>query len=152
MSYELIRSQSVPSTEIRRKMDSCTAVDCRFDGLMKVRLSEVGLEKFDVNTEDARIRMVLDKEYAQSIFSSTSSKSIRSHRSSCSLDQQSITAKRAECAAQLAAKQAEIQMEEAIATQRLELKKLEESERSSGNSCKAQVYSEADSVSPVMIV
>ncbi len=46
--YELIRSQSVPSTEIRRKIDSCTAVTADLMGLMKVRLSEVGLEEFDV--------------------------------------------------------------------------------------------------------
>ncbi len=106
-------------------MDSCTAVTPDLMGLMKVRLSEVGLEEFDVNAEDSRIRMMLDKEHVRSIFSSTSSKSIRSHRSSCSLDQQSITAKRTKCAAQLAAKQAEIKMEEAIATQRLELERLE---------------------------
>ncbi len=143
--YELIRSQSVPSTEIRRKMDSCTAVTSDLMGLMKVRLSEVGLEEFDVNAEDARIRMVLDKEYAQSIFSSISSKSIHSHHSSCSLDQQSITAKRAECAAQLAAKQAEMKMEEAIATQRLELKRLENQRDLQVIAAKLKVYSEADS-------
>lgn len=66
--YELIRSQSVPSTEIRRKMDSCTAVTADLMGLMKVRMSEVGQEEFDANAEDARIRMVLDKEYALAIF------------------------------------------------------------------------------------
>ncbi|KAI2667077.1 FHA domain-containing protein PS1 [Labeo rohita] len=47
------------------------------------------------------------------------------HHSSCPSEQQSIITKRVECAAQLAAKQAEMKMEEAIATQRLELKRLE---------------------------
>lgn len=105
----------------------------------------MGQEEFDANAEDARIRMVLDKEYARSIFSTTSSKSISSHRSSSSLDQQSITAKRAECAAQLAAKQAEIKMEEAIATQRLELKRLENHRDLQVIAAKLRVYSEADS-------
>ncbi|KAL1276825.1 hypothetical protein QQF64_036448 [Cirrhinus molitorella] len=141
--YELIRSQSVPSTEIRRKMDSCTAVTADIMGLMKVRMSEVGQEEFDVKAENARIHMVLDKEYAQSIFSTTSS--TLSHRSSCSSAQQSITAKRAECAAQLAAKQAEMEMEEAIATQRLELKRLENQRDLQVIAAKLKVYSEADS-------
>lgn len=144
--YELIRSQSVPSTEIRRKMDSCTAVTTDLMGLMKIRMSEVGLEEFDANTEDARIHMVLDKEYAKSIFSSTSSKSaIRSHRSSCSSEQQSISAKRAECAAQLAAKQAEIKMEETITAQRQELKRLENERDLQVIAAKLKAYSEADS-------
>lgn len=66
--YEFIRSQSVPSTEIRRKMDSCTAVTADLMGLMKVRLSEVGLEKFDVNTEDARIVWCLTKSMLSQYF------------------------------------------------------------------------------------
>lgn len=114
-------------------------------GLMKVRMSEVGQEEFDASAEDARIRMVLDKEYAKSIFSATSSKStIRSHRSSCSSEQQSISAKSAELAAQLAAKQAEIKMEEAIAAQRQELKRLENEQDLQVIAAKLKAYSEAD--------
>lgn len=41
-AYENIRSQSAPSTDIRRKMDSCTAVTRDLMGLMKIRMSEVG--------------------------------------------------------------------------------------------------------------
>ncbi|XP_034150370.1 uncharacterized protein LOC114839868 [Esox lucius] len=144
--YELIRSQSLPSTEIRRKIDSCTAVTTDLMGLMKVRMSEVGQEEFEASAEDARIRMVLDKDYAKSIFSATSSKStIRSHHSSCSSEQQSISAKRAEFAAQLAAKQAEIKMEEAIAAQRQELKRLENERDLQVIAAKLKAYSEADS-------
>lgn len=40
--YERIRSQSTPSTESSRKIDSCAAVM-----MMKVRMSEVGQEEFD---------------------------------------------------------------------------------------------------------
>lgn len=144
--YEIIRSQSAPSTEIRRKLDSCTAVTTDLLGLMKVRMSEVGQEEFDAKAENARLHMVLDREYAQSIFGSIISKStIRSDRSSCSSVQQSITAKRAECAAQLAAKEAEIKMEEAIAAQRQELKRLENQRDLEVIAAKLKAYSETDS-------
>lgn len=70
--------------------------------------------------------MVLDREYAQSVFSSSVTKStVNSHHSSSSSDQQSIAANRAKCAAELAAKKVEIKMEEAIAAQKQELRKLE---------------------------
>ncbi|KAK0142369.1 hypothetical protein N1851_019890 [Merluccius polli] len=101
-AYENVRSQSAPSTEIRRKMDSCTAVSRDLMELMKVRMSEVGQDEFDAKAERTRLRLVLDKDYAQSIFESTMTKStVRSQHSSIRSEQQSITAKRAECAAQL---------------------------------------------------
>ena len=60
-AYENIRLLAAPSTELRRKMDSCTAVTAALMGLMKVRMSEVGLEEFDAKTEKARLHMVLDR-------------------------------------------------------------------------------------------
>ncbi|XP_072911521.1 uncharacterized protein [Hemitrygon akajei] len=124
--FENIRSQSAPSTEIRRKIDSCTAVTTDLMGLVKVRMSEAGQEEFDAKAENARLHMLFDKEYAQSISGTTISKStVCRHHSSCLSGQQSITAKRAECAAQFAAKQAEVEMKEAIAARRQELKRLE---------------------------
>lgn len=41
VAYVKIRSHSAPSTEFRRKMDSCTAVTRDSRRLMKVRMSEV---------------------------------------------------------------------------------------------------------------
>lgn len=115
-TYEDMRSQSAPSTETRRKIDSCTAVTADLMRILKVRMSEVGQEEFDAKAENARLHMVLDREYARSIFGTTISRpSVRSCRSSCLSEQQSINVKKAECAAQLAAKQAEIEMEEARA-------------------------------------
>ena len=70
---------------------------------------------------------------------------VRSQHSSIRSEQQSITAKRAECAAQLAAKQAEINMEEAISAQRQELKRLESQRDLDVIAAKLKVYSEADS-------
>ncbi|XP_056236444.1 uncharacterized protein LOC130172051 [Seriola aureovittata] len=145
-SYENVRSQLAPSTEIRRKMDSCTAVTRDLMELMKVRMSEVGLEEFDAKVENARLHLVLDKEYAQSIFGSSRTKTtVRSQHSNRTADQQSITAKRAECVAQLAAKKAEMNMEEAIAAQRHELKRLENQRDLNVIAAKIKAYSEADS-------
>ena len=145
-TYENVRSQSAPSTEIRRKVDSCTAVSRDLMELMKVRMSEVGQDEFDAKAERTRLRLVLDKDYAQSIFESTMTKStVRSQHSSIRSEQQSITAKRAECAAQLAAKQAEMNMEEAISAQRQELKRLESQRDLDVIAAKLKVYLEADS-------
>ena len=55
--YENIQSQSTPSTEIRRKMDSCTAVTTDLMGLMKVSMSEVGQENSDTKAENTRESM-----------------------------------------------------------------------------------------------
>lgn len=51
-------------------------------------MSEVGQEEFDAKAENARLHMVLDREYALSIFGSTISKStVRSHHSNSSSEQ-----------------------------------------------------------------
>ena len=147
--YENVRSQSAPSTEIRRKMDSCTAVTGDLMGLMKVRMSEVGQEDFDAKAESARLHVMLDRDYAQSVFGSSRTKStVRSHHSnhsSHSAESQSLTVKRAECAAQLAARRAEMKMEEAIAAQKQELKKLENQRDLDVIAAKLKAYSDADS-------
>ena len=68
-------------------------------------MSEVGLDEFDAEAENARLCTVLNKEYTKSIFGTTITKpTVRSHLSNCS-SQHSITTKRVECAAQLAAKE-----------------------------------------------
>ncbi|KAG7496410.1 hypothetical protein JOB18_018512 [Solea senegalensis] len=145
-AYGNIRLVSAPSTDIRRKMDSCTAVTADVMALMKVRMSEVGLEEFDAMAENARLHMVLDREYAKSIFSTSNPKSsVGSHHSRCSSEQQSITAKRADCVAQYAAKRAEMEMEEAIATQKQELKRLENQRDLQVIAAKMKAYSEAGS-------
>lgn len=73
--YENIQSQLAPPNQLRRKMDSGTAVMQDLMGLMKC-MSEVGLEEFDAKAENARLHMMLDKEYAQSVFGSTLLKTI----------------------------------------------------------------------------
>lgn len=145
-AYENIRVQSAPSTDIRRKMDSCSAVTADVMALLKVRMSEVGQDDFDAKAENARLHMTLDREYAQSIFSASVPKSsVYSHQSKCPSEQQSIMVKRADCAAQLAAKRAEMEMEEAIAAQRQELKRLENQRDLQVIAAKMKAYSEAGS-------
>ena len=141
--YEEIRSQSAPSTEIRRRMDSCTAVTSDLMGLLKVRMSEVGLDDNDAKAENARL---LNKEYTQSIFGTTNTKStVRSCHSNCSSRHHSITIQRVEFAAQVAAKKAEMQMEKAIATQKKEYHKLEDQRDLQVMAAKLKAYSDADS-------
>lgn len=124
--YDSIRLQVVPSQEIRRKIDACSAVTADLLQLMRVRLTEGGGE-FDADAERSRLRMLLDNEYARSIYGSAASRvtAHSCHRSEHLSESPSIAAKRAETAAQLAAKKAEIDMEAAIEAQRQQLRKLE---------------------------
>ncbi|KAL6480076.1 hypothetical protein MHYP_G00111090 [Metynnis hypsauchen] len=124
--YDSIRLQTAPSQEIRRKVDACSAVTSDLLKLMRVRLSEEGVE-FDAEAERSRLCMLLDNEYARSTYGSTVSR-VNAHSCNHSdhlSESPSISAKRAETAAQLAAKRAEIDMEAAIEAQRQQLKKLE---------------------------
>lgn len=57
-AYENVRAQSAPSTDIRRKMDSRTAVTADVMVLLKVRMSEVGQDDFDAKAENARLHMM----------------------------------------------------------------------------------------------
>lgn len=142
--YENIRHDITPSQEIRRKIDACTAVSSDLLGLMRVRLSEEE-EDFDADAEKARLRMLLDNEYAKSIYGSSTSKSIaRSSCSNFSAESPSISVKRAETAAQLAAKKAEIEMEAAIDAQRRQLKQLENQRDIEVIEAKLKVYNDEE--------
>ncbi|KAJ8333778.1 hypothetical protein SKAU_G00410970 [Synaphobranchus kaupii] len=144
-AYDRIRVQVAPSTDIRRKMDSCEAVTMKLMDLMKVRMSETGLDEFDAEAEKTRLDKVLDVEYARSIFGSTVARPVPSLHSNRSSGQHSLTVKRAECAAALAAKKAEIEMADVIAAQTLELKRLENQRDLKVIAAKLKAYSEADS-------
>ena len=74
--YDSIRLYTVPSQEIRRKIDACAAVTADLIQLMRVRLTEVG-EEFDAVTEKSRLCMLLDNDYARSIYGSTASRAAK---------------------------------------------------------------------------
>lgn len=102
--YSEIRNQMAPSSDIRRKIDACDAITRDIVRIILERLSGVD-EDFDAERERTRLRGLLEHDYAQSIYSSTAA-SNRSQRSSAS----QLTAKRADAAAELAAKEAEYEI------------------------------------------
>ena len=86
-------------------------------------------------------------ETIQSIYSKSSASKTtnRSPSSSLSSESQLMTVKIADCAAELAAKKAEIEMEDVIAAQRQKLKRLENQREIEIIAAKLKAYSEADS-------
>lgn len=142
--YDNMRLQAAPSQEIRRKIDACSAVTADLVKLMRVRLVEDGME-FDAEAERARLRMLLDCEYARSIYGSTVSRAtVISNHSKPPSESESISAKRAEAAALLAAKKAEVEMEADIDAQRLQLKKLENRRDIEVMEARLRVYTEEE--------
>ncbi|XP_067301419.1 uncharacterized protein [Pseudorasbora parva] len=143
-SYDNMRHQAPPSQEIRRKIDACCAVTADLLKLMKVRLVEDGME-FDAEAERARLRMLLDCEYARSIYGSTVSRPTAiSNHSEPPSESASISAKRAETAALLAAKKAEVEMEADIDAQKRQLKKLENCRDIEVMEARLRVYTEEE--------
>ncbi|XP_030604506.1 uncharacterized protein LOC115793597 [Archocentrus centrarchus] len=142
--YDDIRKQTAPNQEIRRKVDACSAVTLDLMQLMRVRLTEDASE-FDAVAEKARLRMLLDNEYARSIYGSTTSRvTAHSPHSDHFSESTSISHKRAETAAQLAAKKAEIEMEDAIEAHRQQLKRLENQRDIEVMQAKLKVYTEEE--------
>ncbi|XP_030594029.1 uncharacterized protein LOC115786126 [Archocentrus centrarchus] len=142
--YDDIRKQTAPNQEIRRKVDACSAVTLDLMRLMRIRLTEDASE-FDAVAEKARLRMLLDNEYARSIYGSTTSRvTARSPHSDHFSESTSISHKRAETAAQLAAKKAEIEMEDAIEAHRQQLKRLENQRDIEVMQAKLKVYTEEE--------
>lgn len=142
--YDGIRNIMAPSQEIKRKIDACTAVTADLLKLMGVRLTEDDMG-FDAEAEKARLRMLLDNEYAQSIYGSTVSK-VTAH-SQCSghpSEVASISVKRAEVAAQLAAKKAELEMEADTEAKRQQFKNLERRRDIEVMEAKLRVYTEEE--------
>ncbi|XP_039547080.1 uncharacterized protein LOC120492862 [Pimephales promelas] len=143
--YDNMRLQAPPSQETRRKIDACSAVTADLMKLMRVRMVEDGIE-FDAEAERARLRMLLDCEYARSIYGSTVGRAtVVSNHSKPASESESISAKRAETAALLAAKKAEVEMEADIEAQRQQLKKLEDRRDIEVMEARLRVYTEEES-------
>ena len=140
-----MRCQAPPNQEIRRNVDTCVAVTAELLKLMKVRSVEDELD-FDPEAEKARLRLLLDNEYAKSIYGSTASRATGVSRHSKALSESaSISVKRAEIAAQLAAKKAEAEIEAEIEVQRQHLKKLEHRRDIEVMEAQLKVYTEEES-------
>lgn len=136
--YNDIRQKTTPNQEIRRKVDACIAVTVDLLRLMRTRLVE-DEDEFDAELEKSKIRLLLNRDYARSIYGSTTTE-LSNHPSESS----SISAKRAEAAAELAAKRAEINMEAVIDAHRQELKRLEKQKEVEVIEARLRVYSEEE--------
>ena len=132
-----IRKKSAPSQEIIRKQDIIEAVAKDVLSLLRTRSVE-SEEDFDQEAEAVRLRVLLNHDYARSVYGSTVSK-IKSTNSACSQSSQT----RADIAADLAAKEAEMKMEATIEAQRAQLNKLELEKEISMLKAKLQAYDSA---------
>lgn len=143
---EFMEQQSVQREKgVRRKIDACAEVTADLMQFMKVHLSETG-EDFDAEAERRRLRLLLDKEYAKSIYGSTApSTSSVANSSKPGSETPSIALKKTEMAAQLAAKRVECEMENLINAQRQELKRLEQKRDLEVMEAKLKVYTEEES-------
>lgn len=125
--YTEIRDHIIPSTDMRRLVDACEAVTIDIIKVAHERLS--GIDDYDSEKVKTRLRELLDKDYAHSIYGSSvtlpsrHSSVRRSHSSS------SVAAKRAEAAAELAAKEAEFEVLIEEKKQKENIQLLEERQR-----------------------
>ncbi len=142
--YEEVRKIKAPSQEVRRKMDACLAVTTDILNFLNVRLTE-NEEDFDSSEEKERLKLLINKNYAQSIYSSTISR-----QSSAGDDRSSVTSKHSESAsvkvaemkALIASKRAEIELDANIEAKRAELKTLESQRELKSLEVKLKVFEE----------
>ena len=113
--YESLRALTTSAQDIRRKMDSCTAVNTEVIDLLKTRYSDVEKD-FDADAVKETLLKLLQREDARSIYGSTVSRA-----GVDSLPGSQVSIKKAEVAARLASKCAEISRETEISTQRKEV-------------------------------
>lgn len=121
--YESLRAMTVPLQDIRRKMDNCTSVTSDIILLLKTRYAEVGTKEFDPVAVKQSLLQLLKREDARSIYGTTVSRAGQSsHQSTGS----HVSAKKADAAARLAAKRAEINREKEIIAQKREVQAQQE--------------------------
>ncbi|XP_030580442.1 uncharacterized protein LOC115776806 [Archocentrus centrarchus] len=119
--YTDIRGHVAPTVNLRQKIDACEAVTSDIIKIIYKRLTGVDGD-FDAEYERCRLRELLDRDYALSIYGSTAAQSSNTHHSSASY----IASKRADAAAELAAKEAEYNIALEERKQREKIKALEE--------------------------
>lgn len=118
-SYSEIRQRSTPSTDIRRKIDACDAVISDLMKIINERLSGIE-EVFEGEREKVKLRKLHANDYAHSIYG-TASQSASSHLSETTV----MAAKRAEAAAELAAKEAQYKLMEEERKQKEKIRLME---------------------------
>ena len=139
-SYDDIRQKTIPDPVTRRRVDACVAVTADLLGLMRARFFVE--DEFDADLEKSKLRLLLNRDYARSIYGSTTT--APSNHSDHPSESSSISSKRAEAAAELAAKKAEINIEAAIEPHRQEVKRLEKQKETEVIEGRLKVYSEEE--------
>ncbi|XP_038158088.1 uncharacterized protein LOC119794558 [Cyprinodon tularosa] len=117
--YGEIREKVTPSTELRRKIDACEAVTKDIVKIVLERLAAISGD-FDEENERRRLHQLLAHDYAHSIYG-TASQSRASHS-----DLISVAAKRAEAAAEFAAKEAQCRVMQEEIKQKEKIRLMEE--------------------------
>lgn len=134
--YAEIRSYVAPSADIRRRIDACEAVTHDLIKIIYERITGVDGD-FDAELERGRLRKLLKHDYALSIYGSTAAGSNVSHHSSSSScsrishhsSSSYLASKRADAAAELAAKEAEYKVVQEERKQKERMEALEEQHR-----------------------
>lgn len=131
--YSEVRHQMAPSSDVRRKIDACDAVTHDVMRIILERISSVDGE-FDAERERIRLGELLKHDYALSIYGSSASSS---HSLQPTASQ--LITKRADAAAELAAKEAEYEMAQEEQKQQERIKALEEEHKKRNNSSNIRV-------------
>ncbi|XP_051792767.1 uncharacterized protein LOC127530320 [Acanthochromis polyacanthus] len=127
--YTDIRSHLAPSGETRRRVDACDAVT---KDIVKIAYERIaGIEDYDSEAVKLRLCELLKRDYARSVYGSTVSPSSHHSGSSPSLYSVNsfVAAKRADAAAELAAKEAEYEMLLEEVKQKEKIQLLEEQQK-----------------------
>ena len=125
--YMEIRAHLTPSSETRCRVDACEAVTRDIVKIAFERISGIDGE-FDSEEVKQHLHELLQRDYAHSIYGSTASRS--SKNSSKGSSQHSVIAvKRADAAAELAAKEAEYEVLLKEERQKVKIQLLEEQQR-----------------------
>ncbi|XP_067279675.1 uncharacterized protein [Pseudorasbora parva] len=119
--FSEIREHITPAADLRRKIDACEAVTNDIVKIVLERLSTVDGD-FDAEQERSRLHELLAHSYAHSIYGSSASQASLGSRSVSSC----TASKRADAAAELAAKEAEYKMMQTERRQKEKVRTMEE--------------------------
>lgn len=122
-NYDSLRALTLPSQDMRRKIDSGVAVTSDILSLLKERYLEVDTKEFDPVAVKKSLSQLLQREDARSIYGSTVSRAGQGSQLSGGRSQQGshVSAKKADAAARLASKRAEISKAMEISAQKMEI-------------------------------
>ncbi|XP_038165126.1 uncharacterized protein LOC119799356 [Cyprinodon tularosa] len=121
-AYLEVRNHITPSPALRRRVDSCEAITADILKVTYERMSGIDGD-YDEQQVKSRLKELLKSSYARSIYGSTVSRitnSVHSHEST------SLTVKRVDAAAELAAKEAEFQ---GLLEEEKQMEKIEQQQR-----------------------